>query len=377
MPENLLEKTKIVFVIPDLYSGGAQRVFTNLIKAFSRERFDITLVTLIKPNNEHFTKLIPSDIRFVQYNFRSTKEAFIPLISLIRKIRPRIVFSTLTHLNLILAFVKFFVQKNILFVARESNTISSSLKDEKYPVLFRFFYRHLYRNFDLIICQSKAMAIDLIDNLTIPESSIQVIYNPVDFEYVASCLSNQKKSKAEGATVELLCVGRLEMQKGYDRLLKILALLNQRNFHFRLRIVGDGTLKSNLESIAESLGLGANIEFMGIQENPFQFMMESHCLLLPSYYEGLPNVVIEANYCGLPVIAFNSPGGTAELIEEGLNGYLIQDGDLESFASAIQSKAYLHLNKEKIIKFVDEKYSLRKITSEYERAILDLSARVK
>jgi glycosyltransferase involved in cell wall biosynthesis len=219
MSEQLSEKTKILFIIPDLYSGGAQRVFTNLINGFSRERFEITLVTLIKPKDEHYRRLIPADVRFIQYNFQNTKAAFFALVSLIRKENPQVVFSTLTHLNFILSIVKFFVSGKVSFVARESSIISSSLKDEKQTFLFHFLYSRIYRNFDLIICQSKAMAADLVKNYKIKESSIKIIHNPVDFDYIFECIALEKKTRSNSQRVELLCVGRLDPQKGYDRLL--------------------------------------------------------------------------------------------------------------------------------------------------------------
>ncbi len=373
MSEQLPSKTKILFIIPDLYSGGAQRVFTNLIKGFSRERFEITLITLIKPKDEHYKRLIPADVRFIQYNFQNTKAAFFTLVSLIRKENPQVVFSTLTHLNFILSIAKFFVSSSVLFVARESSIISSSLKDEKQTFLFRFFYGRIYRNFNLIICQSKAMAVDLVKNFKIKESLIKIIHNPVDFDHIFECIALGKKTRSNSQRVELLCVGRLDPPKGYDRLLKVLDLVKSSGFDFRLRIVGDGSLRENLIKSAKELELLSYVEFLGMQENPFQFMAESDCLLLTSYYEGLPNVVLESNGCGLPVIAFDAPGGIAEVIEDGVTGWLVKDGDLHAFASRIQSKEYLKVDRQRIIKFVTEKFSLSAITSQYERAILSLS----
>jgi len=366
-----LEKTKILFIVPDLYSGGAQRVFMNLVRSFSRVRFDITLVTLIKPNDEYFARLLPKDIRIVQYNFLHTRQAFFPLIGLIRKEQPHVVFSTLTHLNFILAIVKKFVSSNIKFVARESNTISSSLKDEKFPWLFRFFYERAYKTFDLIICQSKAMAADLVTNFKIPLSRLKIIYNPLDVDLIMANITKGNPQQAERSRIELISVGRLNPQKGFDRLLKIMTLLH--DFDFRLRILGDGVLKESLIKQAHALGLDSKVHFLGIQENPFRYMAESDCLLLTSYYEGLPNVVLEANACGLSVIAFDSPGGTSEIIENGLNGWLIKDGDLHGFAEKIRARPYLHVNKQSIVKYVVDRFSIDNITTQYEDAILSLN----
>jgi glycosyltransferase involved in cell wall biosynthesis len=370
MSGRLLKKTKILFIVPDLYSGGAQRVFMNLVRSFSRIKFDITLVTLIKPNDEHFARLLPKDIRIIQYNFLHTRQAFFPLIRLIRKEQPHVVFSTLTHLNFILAIVKKVVSSDIKFVARESNTISSSLNDEKFPWLFKFFYGRVYKTFDLIICQSRAMADDLVTNFRIPRASLKVIYNPLDVDLILGNIPKDNPLRSAGSRIELVCVGRLNPQKGFDRLLKIMALLH--DFDFRLRILGDGVLKESLVKQAHDLDLDAKVQFLGIQENPFRYMAESDCLLLTSYYEGLPNVVLEANACGLPVIAFDSPGGTSEIIEVGLNGWLIKDDDLRGFADKIRSRKYLYLNKQSIVKYATDRFSFDNITTQYENAILSL-----
>lgn len=327
------------------------------------------LVTLIKPNNEHFANYIPLDISVKQFNFERTIQAFRPLISFIRHENPHIVFSTLTHLNFILGIVKLFVNRKILFVARESSIVSSSLKDEKFSSLFRLLYRWTYKNLNLVICQSNVMADDLIKNFRINPASVKVIYNPIDFDFIAA-KTDSFVGRTDGKTTQLLCVGRLYAVKGYDRLFQALKLLQRIDYH--LKIVGGGPLRHELEELAMSLGLSNKVSFLGVQENPYQFMVQADCLLLSSYYEGLPNAVLEANACGLPVVAFNAPGGTAEIVEDGINGWLIPDGDLQAFARKVESRDYLVLDRSKIKEFVAKRFSLDKITTQYEQAILDL-----
>lgn len=345
-------------------------MFLNLVKSFDRSRFDITLIVLIKPTNEHFVIYLPTDIAIRQYNFKRTIQSFFPLLFLIRNEKPDVVFSTLTHLNFILGIVKFFVSKKTHFVARESSIISLSIEDEKFPSLFKFFYRRVYDNINLVICQSKIMADDLIRNFKIRESATKVIYNPVDLNLISSSIQASSVPRKEKNEIQLLCVGRLYSVKGYDRLLSALSLLT--DFNFTLKILGDGPEKGSLRNLVTDLNLNDNVNFLGIQENPFQFMAQADCLLLTSYYEGLPNVVLEANACGLPVIAFNAPGGIVEIIVEGLNGWLVKDGDLKAFAEKVRAKEYLFADRQKIKEFVTEKFSLNKIARQYEEAILSL-----
>jgi glycosyltransferase involved in cell wall biosynthesis len=258
-------------------------------------------------------------------------------------------------------------------VGRESSIISLSMKDEKFSSLFRFFYSRVYQNLDLIICQSKVMASDLIKNFKIKPSSVTVIYNPVDLELVAESVLQTDIPWSDKQEIQFLCVGRLYPVKGYDRLLRIVSTLS--DFPYRLTIVGDGPLRQELEQLSLSLKIDSRVHFLGIQENPFKFMVNADCLLMSSYYEGLPNVVLEANACGLPVIAFNAAGGIGEIITEGLNGWLVDDGDEDEFAEKLSAKEYLQVDKGKIAAFVTERFSLPKITKQYEDAILSLRKR--
>jgi len=357
--------TKIFFVIPDLNSGGAQRVFVSLLQEFDRNRFDITLVLLV-PRTGHYYELVPKDIRIIQFAFKNTKNSLFALYRLIRKERPDIVLSTLSHLNLIMAFLRIFSSRRILFVAREANTISSSHKNEKLSWLFNLLYRTIYNKLDFIICQSEYMKNDLIQYYAVDTKKTTVIYNPVT--PLAESLPNTETRNPGTTTMQLLSIGRLEPQKGFDRLLRIMHLLKE--FPFHLRILGEGSLKDELIKLRKELALGDKVEFMGVQPNPFKYLRESHCFLLTSYYEGLPNVVLEAHACGIPVIAFHSPGGTEELIENGFNGWLIPDDDLEAFANKIRSREYLELDSTRIRENTLMKYHPKRITREYEEVLL-------
>src|SRR5690606_6925812 len=230
--------TKIFFVIPDLNSGGAQRVFVSLLQEFDRNRFDTTLVLLV-PRTGHYYELVPKDIRVIQFAFKNTKNSLFTLYRLIRKERPDIVLSTLSHLNLIMAFIRIFSSRRILFVAREANTISSSHKNEKLSWLFNALYRTIYSKLDFIICQSEYMKNDLIQHYAVDAKKTTVIYNPVT--PLAEHLPNMGTQNLGATTMQLLSIGRLEPQKGFDRLLKIMYLL--KDFPFHLRILGEGGLK--------------------------------------------------------------------------------------------------------------------------------------
>jgi glycosyltransferase involved in cell wall biosynthesis len=361
------KRIRIFFIIPTLYSGGAEKVFLLLARRFSREKFDITLILLI-PGSGHYYALIPNDIRVVQFSFKSTKSSFFRLFTFLKNERPDVVFSTLTHLNIMLSIIRRVLYSNFLFIARESNTLSSSIKNEKFPFLFKILLKTVYRKLDLIICQSRYMANDLIKNFNISPSKIEVIYNPIDIEQINSAIEGSYQIQRKEGVIELVSIGRLSAQKGFDRLLDIMNLI--KDFPCRLTILGDGNLKEELQKKVALLGLSNMVFFEGIQKNPIQYIINSDCLLLASYYEGLPNVVLEAHSCGIPVIAFNSPGGTAEIIQDGINGWLVEDGNFNVFAELIRSKKYLQLDKQKIKKTAVDRFNGDFIIQQYEEIIV-------
>jgi glycosyltransferase involved in cell wall biosynthesis len=360
------KKVSILYLIPSLDDGGAQRFSIHFLRNIDRKKFKITLLLLNKKGE--LRRFLPLDIEVIQYDLSRILFSVFVIIKEVKRLNPQIVFSTLGHLNLLIAFIKPFFSKNSIVVARETNYISLRNKDEKYPLLFDVLFKTVYKKLDLVICQSLSMKQDLKDNYGVPEKMLKVIYNPIDFSFITESLANNERTKND--KISLLSVGRLAPQKGYDRILKAFSLIDSPNYH--LKILGQGPLKENLQDLIESLGLTANVELVGYSDNPFIHMHNSDCLLLGSRYEGLPNVVLEANSCGTPVIAFDSPGGVGELIQEGFNGWLVNNGDIHAFAEAIRSKKFLEVDRRAIRQNVIDKFGIRKIMSEYEDELLNI-----
>jgi glycosyltransferase involved in cell wall biosynthesis len=362
------EKVSILYLIPSLDDGGAQRFSIHFLRNIDRKKFKITLL-LLKKNGE-LRRFLPLDIEVIQYDLSRILFSVFVIIKEVKRLNPQIVFSTLGHLNLLIAVIKSFFPKNSVVVARETSIVSLRNKDEKYPMLFDLLFKTVYKKLDLVICQSMSMKQDLIDNYGVPEKILKVIYNPVDFSFIKESLGNNERTKND--KIFLLSVGRLAPPKGYDRILKAFSLTDFTNYH--LKILGQGPLKASLQGLIESLGLTNNVELVGYSDNPFLHMYNSDCLLLGSLYEGLPNVVLEANSCGTPVIAFNSPGGVGELIHEGFNGWLVKNGDIHSFAEMIRSKKFLEVDRSSIRQNVIDKFGIRKIMVEYEDELLNILA---
>lgn len=358
-------KNKIMFIVPSMRGGGSERVISILLKYLSRTKYDIILVLL--KNEGKYLDDLPNDIKIIDLNVRKARFSIFKIRNAIKRFEPDIVFSTLGHLNLLISMIRPFLSKKIKFIARESNTVSIQNKQEKYPNLFNFLYKFFYNNFDLIVCQSNYMKNDLINNYDIKNAKIVVINNPVDTEYIKKMLKKSNQLFLDKNKVNLLAVGRLSKQKGYDLLLQALSKLDKK---FHLTILGEGNEEIYLKALAKTLKIQNQVLFMAFQENPYKYMSQADLYILSSRYEGFPNVVLEAHTCGTPVVAFDCPGGTSEIIENGVNGFLCQCGKVDALVEKINKASLQRFDKNKIKNLTVNKYDVNIIITYYEKVLL-------
>ncbi len=363
-----MSKKSILFILPSLEGGGSQRVILTIMRYLDRERFTPKLA-LIKKEGE-FLDQIPTDIELYDLNTNQLRYSIFKIIKLIKSTNPDIIFSTLGHLNLTLALLKPFLPKKSLYIARESNTVSIQNQSEKYPRLFDWLFRNIYKNFDLIITQSLFMKQDLIKNYHIDENKINVIYNPIDQDKIKKLTYEKtKQDKIYDTTkINLLSIGRIDYQKGYDLLLESFSNLDKR---FTLTILGDGEIKQELENLAKQKNISKRVFFKGFCQNPYIYMKFADLLILSSRYEGFANVILEANYCGLPVVAFEAPGVNEEIIENGFNGFLVKDFDTEKLATTIEKASKYNFDHKKIREYTKNRFDAIKIVKEYEDIIVN------
>lgn len=138
----------------------------------------------------------------------------------------------------------------------------------------------------------------------------------------------------EGIT-DIACVGRMDPRaKGQDILLQVLALPKWRQRPIRLNFYGDGPCEKSIESLAKLLNV-ENVRFRGQVSDVRSIWTENHALVLPSRYEGLPLVIVEAMFCARPVITTDI-AGNAELLEEGITGFIAPAPDATLLDQALE-----------------------------------------
>lgn len=134
---------------------------------------------------------------------------------------------------------------------------------------------------------------------------------------------------------EVLAMGRLSPEKGFDILLEAWSLVIKRLPDWSLRIVGDGKMRDELVRQASRLGIEDHVTFAPFSDDPFSLYSECGFFVLSSRYEGLPFVLIEAMTCGTACISFDCPNGPREVIKNGVNGLLVPAEEVHALANAM------------------------------------------
>jgi len=134
---------------------------------------------------------------------------------------------------------------------------------------------------------------------------------------------------------EVMAMGRLSHEKGFDLLLAAWAIAIERMPDWILRVVGDGQIREQLERQASTLGIEHCVTFAPFSDDPFSLYSECGIFVLSSRFEGLPFVLIEAMTCGAACISFDCPNGPREVIRNGVNGLLVPAERVDALASAI------------------------------------------
>ena len=359
-------KRHVLFLIPNLKGGGAERVIVTLLKHLDRSKFRLSLA-VVDIRGAVFLDQIPDDVEFIDLGCKRVRNALPRIVMLIWRRRPDVMFSTLGHLNLALAMIRRFLPEKIRHVARETTVLSYGQQTYRFSKLWKRFTRRYYNRVDLLICQSKGMQQNLVNNFLFPQEKMVVIHNPVDTDFILDEIDkpNDLGEKDEDL-VYLVAAGRLVPEKGFDLLIEAAAML--RNPHVRFDILGEGPLLDDLKQLAQLKGVDKQVRFVGFQSNPYAWFARADGFVLSSRYEGFPNVVLEALTCGAPVIATPAPGGIREILDDMPECLLANDVSAEALAKAVSD--WRAGSRKRVPDTAIKPYGLERIIGQYEAVLL-------
>ncbi|MBW2031499.1 MAG: glycosyltransferase [Deltaproteobacteria bacterium] len=326
-------RIRVLFLLADLYVGGAQKVILTLLRHLDRRTFDLHLG--VGNRGGPLGEEIPEDIQVHDLGAERVRYAIPSVLRLCWSLKPKAMVATVGHLNLTLTAIRHLLPKGTRVLIREANTPSVRLQYTKYPLVSKILYRLVYPLADRIICNSKYMKQDLIESFSIKPEKIIVLFNPVDVDRIKTFLIGCQNPYDEEEE-NVVAVARLTYQKGIDLLLKAFKKAFERNSNLHLTIVGNGPEEDSLRALAASSGIKDAVSFVGHRDNPYPFMKYADLFALSSRWEGSPNAVMESLACGTPVVAFNCPGGIEEIIREGHNGWLVTPGDWQAMGKKIK-----------------------------------------
>jgi glycosyltransferase involved in cell wall biosynthesis len=316
-----MKKRKILFTLPNLNGGGAERVIINIIKSLDREKFDIKLL-LIDRIGVYF-EYVPEYVEIISLDVKRTRNALPKLIKKINTIKPDILFSTLNRMNLLVLMASFFINSNIKLYVREPNLPSAQIKNNNFTWWYKTMIKILYPRAYKIVAQTDEMNKEIHKYFGIKKEKIITLINPIDKETIDKNLKDAENPFEDGF-VNFVAVGRLSHQKGFDTLIEAMNGVVKENKKYRLYILGEGEDRKKLEDLITKSKLDNNVYLLGFQNNPHKYIKYSNGFILSSRWEGLPNVVLESMHIGTPVIMAKVNEYCERLIVENNLGIVVE-----------------------------------------------------
>ena len=248
----------------------------------------------------------------------------------LRAIRPDVAIAMMSGANCLLAFAGAGLGLTILGSERTNPALFPL------PRIWERLRKLAYPRLDGLVAQTEESARWLREHTG--ARSVVVIPNPLDYpleSHEPHVDQNEVLAGERGGRV-LLGVGRLDEEKGFDRLLSAFAAIAPRQPDWQLVILGDGELRCALQDQAERLGIAARVHFPGRVGNVADWYRAADIYALTSRYEGFPNTLLEAMAHGLPVVAVDCDTGPREIIRSGVNGLLVRQNDLMDLTGALE-----------------------------------------
>jgi glycosyltransferase involved in cell wall biosynthesis len=278
---------------------------------------------------------VPDDARVVELGVKRFRNALMPIVQYIHQERPIAILAAMWPLTGVVILAKVIARFSGRVIVGEHTNLSRDPSISALPAFVHIrFGRHIYLRSNGVVAVSHGVKESLSQRTGLNPDTVAVIHNPVRAldpsvradPFIAGWLGSGR--------VTIIAVGSLKAAKDFPSLIAAFARLR----HVRkaqLLILGEGSLRGELEAQVESLGLRDFVLMPGFVDDPYPYLAKADLFVLSSAWEGLPGVLIEALVAGVPVVSTDCPSGPAEILENGKYGRLVPVGDPEALAAAM------------------------------------------
>ena len=317
----------VLYLIDRLNTGGTELQLFELIRGLDRKKVRPHVCVLNQPEGVLFEKLDALEVpkyrlRFKRFHYLSTIAQILMLTKIIRQNKIHILQAFFQDPCLLAALSKPFHSARLIGSFRDMGFWRTPMETLKMRLAYLFF--------DGFIANSKAVKRKFVKDFSLDPEKIDVIYNAVQGKIDKDTLDGKEKTNQ---TVGIVANLNRPVKRLQD-FIEAAGLIHQKLPHVRFCVVGGGHLIESLKQQAKRLGLDENICFTGLVANPMEYIDRWSVGVITSESEGFCNAILEYMACGLPVVA-TDVGGNPELVDDGLNGFLVPSGKPDKLAERI------------------------------------------
>lgn len=329
---------KIVYCIGGTYnSGGMERVLANKANYLVKRGFDITIITTEQQKRSSFftlderIKTIDLDINYEANNGKSffNKLLQFPIKQIKHKYKLE---RVLRVLNADIVISMFGNEANFLYKIKDGSRKILEIHFSRFKRL-QYGRTGIWRWADIWRSKNDVKIARQYDRFIVLTKEDKGYWGEMhNLQVIPNARTFVATHPTELKNQEVIAVGRYDYQKGYERLISAWKIVHENFPTWKLRIVGDGEMRGEMELQIKQLEL-QNSVILGQATKDIQSIYRNASLLvLTSHYEGLPMVLLEAQAMGLPIVSFDCKCGPKDIIDDGVNGCIVKNGNIMDLA---------------------------------------------
>jgi len=358
MPSSSL---KILYLITDLNIGGTEKILYELVTRIDQKKFS-PIVCGLKSWGYYAEKIKEKGIKVITLNLeqgfwlKKNFQAMFTLVKIMKEERVDFVHTFLFRANFLGR-----IAASLAGVAKVISSIRVMEEEKKYHLFLEKLTSSLT---DKFIVNSEALKNFVLEKIKVPPEKIEVVYNGIDLSGLPKVENKIKRQELGCSEKDILIgtVGRLHKQKGIEYFLEAMKLVTgyrlQVTGGVKFLIAGDGPEGESLKFKVQGLKLEERVKFLGWRKDALEIISILDIFVLPSLWEGTPNVILESLAYAKPTVA-TKVGGVGEIVEDQVSGLLVEPASVQALADAIiwvlknpeKAKEMGNKGKEKVEKF--------------------------